>query len=107
VERRSAPRLQPDDLAEPVLVVGSRLVNIGPGGLMLEAPVPLAPESPLHLRLVLGGERAEVDGRVRGCEPRPHGKRAAWGVRVQFESLEPAARERLERALKPGRTGRA
>ena len=107
VERRLAPRLEPDDLSEPVFVIGSRLVNIGPGGLMLEAPVPLAPESALHLRLVLGGERAEVDARVRGCAPRAHGRVPAWGVGVQFENLEPAARERLERALAPLRKGRA
>jgi len=32
VERRLAPRLRPDDLAEPVFVIASRLVNIGTGG---------------------------------------------------------------------------
>jgi Tfp pilus assembly protein PilZ len=107
VERRLAPRLEPDDLGEPVVVIGSRLVNIGRGGLMLEAPVPLALESLLHLRLVVGGERTEVDARVRGCTPRSHERRQAWGVGVQFENLDPAARERLERALVPRRKGRA
>ena len=107
VERRRAPRLEPDDLSEPVFVVGSRLVNIGPGGLMLEAPVPFALESTLHLRLVLGGERVGVDARVRGCAPHSQGRGRAWAVGVQFENLEPAARERLERALLPRRKGRA
>ena len=107
VERRLAPRLRSDDLAEPVFVIGSRLVNIGAGGLMLEAPVPLAPDSTLHLCLVLGGERSEVDARVRGCSPRSPGQGRAWGVGVQFENLEPAARERLERALLPRKRGRA
>jgi hypothetical protein len=106
VERRRAPRLEPQELAEPVLVVGSRLVNIGPDGLMLEAPVPLAPESSLHLRLVLGGERADVETRVRGCTARSRGHRRTWRVGVEFEKLAPAARERLERALRPSR-GRA
>lgn len=107
VERRLAPRLEPDELSEPVFVIGSRLVNIGLGGLMLEAPVPLALESTLHLRLVLGGERTEVDARVRGCAPRSHGRGPAWGVGVQFENLQPAVRERLERALAPRRKGQA
>jgi Tfp pilus assembly protein PilZ len=98
-ERRQAPRLEPSELAEPVLVVGSRLVNIGPGGLMLEAPVPLTPDSPLHLHLLVGGERTDLDARVRGCVPRGTSRRVAWGVGVQFETLGPAARERLERAL--------
>ncbi len=106
VERRRAPRLEPDDLAEPVLVVGSRLVNIGPGGLMLEAPIPLTPESTLRLRLVVAGERTDVHGRVRGCVPRVEGRRQAWAVGVEFENLDPDARERLERALGRGDRGR-
>ncbi len=107
VERRRAPRLEPGDLSEPVLVVGSRLVNIGPGGLMLEAPVPLAPDSTVHLRLVVGGERADVDATVRECVPRSHGRRRAWGVGVQFVELDATARARLERALGPRAKGRA
>jgi hypothetical protein len=107
VDRRRAPRFEPDDLAEPVLVIGSRLVNIARGGLMLEAPVPLALGSTLHLHLLVGGERADVDARVRGCVPRPHGRRQAWGVGVEFENLDPAARERLDRALDRARRGRA
>ena len=107
VERRQAPRFEPDDLAEPVLVVGSRLVNIGSGGLMLEAPIPLAPDSTLHLRLVMGGERADVDARVRECVARSQGRRRSWGVGVQFVKLDAAVRARLERALGRGAKGRA
>jgi hypothetical protein len=98
-ERRQAPRLEPTELAEPVLVVGSRLVNIGPGGLMLEAPVPLSPDSPLHLHLLVGGERTDLDVRVRSSVQRSVGRRSAWSVGVQFETLDPVSRERLERAL--------
>jgi hypothetical protein len=107
VERRRAPRLEPGDLAEPVLVVGSRLVNIGPDGLMLEAPIPLSLESSLRLHLVVAGERTEVDARVRGCVARPQGPRHAWGVGVEFENLDPVARARLDRALGLGGKGRA
>jgi len=107
MERRRAPRLEPDDLAEPVLVVGSRLVNIGPGGLMLEAPIPLSPDSSLRLHLVVAGERTDVHARVRACVPRSVGRRQAWGVGVEFEDLDPVARARLERALGPRGKGRA
>jgi hypothetical protein len=106
VERRLSPRFEPGDLAEPVLVVGSRLVNIGSGGLMLEAPIPLAPESTVHLRLVVGGERAEVDATVRECVLRSQGRRRSWGVGMQFVKLDAAARARLERALGPRGKGR-
>jgi hypothetical protein len=107
VERRLAPRLEAAELAEPVLIIGSRLVNLGPGGLMLEAPVPLALESTLRLHLLVGGERADVEGRVRACVPRSRGRGAAWGVGLQFENLAPLTRERLERLLTPARQGRA
>jgi hypothetical protein len=107
VERRRVPRFEPRELAEPVFVVGSRLVNIGSGGLMLEAPVPLAPDAELHLHLVVGGERTEVDARVRCCVPRSHGRHTTWGLGLQFEGLDAGARARLERALPPGKRGRA
>jgi hypothetical protein len=107
VERRQAPRFEPGDLAEPVLVVGSRLVNIGSGGLMLEAPIPLAPDSTVHLRLVVGGERADVDATVRECVQRSQGRRRSWSVGMQFVKLDAAARARLERALGPRGKGRA
>jgi len=107
VERRRAARFTPEELAEPVYVVGSRLVNISIGGLMLEAPVPIAPDSTLRVHLVVGGEKAEVDTRVRACVPRPHGLRRAWGLGLEFESIAPAARERLAHALTPRKVGRA
>lgn len=107
VERRLAPRLEAADLGEPVLIIGSRLVNLSPGGLMLEAPIPIALESTLRLHLVVGGERADVEGRVRACVPRARGRGAAWGVGLQFENLAPPTRARLERLLAPPRPGRA
>jgi len=99
VERRRFPRREPQELARPVLVIGSRLVNISRGGVLLEAPVPLAPESLLQLHLVLDGTRADVRGRVRACVPRPRGKSSVWGVGLEFEDLDPEATERLDRAL--------
>jgi len=99
IERRRAPRFGPEELAEPVLVIGSHLVNIGPGGLMMEAPIPLAPESRIHLRLVVGGERADVEARVAACVPRGRGTGRCWGVGVEFTSMPGQARERLAHAL--------
>jgi hypothetical protein len=103
MERRRFPRFEPQDLAEPVLVIGSRLLNINRGGLMLEAPVPLAAESVLQLRLVLDGARADVEARVRACVPRGQGRHAVWDVGLEFETLDPATIERLDRALVPRR----
>lgn len=105
IERRRAQRLEPEDLAEPVFVVGSRLVNIGPGGLMMETPIPLAPQTTVHLRLVVGGQRADVQARVAACVPRARGSSRGWGVGVEFTSVPKPARERLARALR-GRRAR-
>ena len=107
VERRSHPRRSPEELAEPVQVVGSQLVDIGRGGLRLEAPIPLTVESAVHLRLVLGGQRTDVDARVRGCERHEEGRRCSWGVGLEFERLDPSARARLDRVLElPRKTRR-
>jgi hypothetical protein len=100
-ERRRVPRYTPDQLSEPVYVVGSRLLTIGALGLMLEAPVPLAPESSLRLHLVVAGEKAKVDARVRSCVARP----PCWGVGVEFERISPEAQVRLERLLARAQRG--
>lgn len=106
-ERRRHPRFAPEDLSEPVSVVGSRLVNISLGGLMLEAPVPLATDSSLRLNLVVNGEKSPVNARVRACVPWSRGARCSWGLGVEFESMPATMRERLAQTLAPRRVGRA
>lgn len=101
VERRFSPRLEPEELGQLVLVVGSRLVNISRGGMMLEAPVPIAPGSMLHLRLILAGERSDVNALVRACVPRTQGRHARWGVGLEFQNLPAETIERFDRALGP------
>ncbi len=101
IERRRGPRYRPEELGQPVLLVGGRLLNIGPYGLLLEAPVPLSPDSSLRLQLVMGAHRAQVKGRVRGCVPCRQGYHPAWGVGVEFEWMSAEDRERLSRALVP------
>lgn len=106
-ERRRAPRYDPSELDEPVFVVGSRMVNVGVLGLMLDAPVPLATDSSVRLHLVVGEHKAAVDARVRSCVPRAAAGASTWGVGVEFEQISEPARERLERALVSGRRGTA
>jgi hypothetical protein len=101
------PRFEPAELAESVFVVGSRVVNIGAHGLMLEAPVPLATDSPLRFHLVVGERKDPVDARVRSCVPRRRGRASTWGIGLEFEAISDGARERLERALVSRRSGNA
>ena len=99
LERRRAPRVLPDELAEPVCVVGARLVDISRDGLLLEAPVPLPPQSTLRLRLVVGGVKTELETRVASSRRRALAGSRPWGVGVEFGELPADVRERLTRAL--------
>ena len=99
IERRRAPRVLPDALAEPVSVVGAHLVDISRDGLLLEAPVPLAPQSTLRLRLVVGGVKTEIEARVANSRRRARRSSRPWGVGVEFGEVPAAVRRRLARAL--------
>jgi Tfp pilus assembly protein PilZ len=102
IERRRALRADPDELAERVSVVGTRLVNISHDGLMIEAPVPLDPDSTLKLRLVVAGLKSELEARVAQCRPRGRGGRR-WGVGVEFTRVPREMRERLTQVLRTWR----
>jgi len=99
VERRRAPRVLPDELAEPVSVVGARLVDISRDGLLLEAPVPLEPQSTLRLRLVVSGVKTEIETRVANSRRRAGRGGRPWGVGVEFGEVPAVVRRRLARAL--------
>ncbi len=99
LERRRAPRANPDELAEPVSVVGARLLDISRDGLLLEAPVPLAARSTLRLRLVVGGVKAELETRVTSSRCRALDGRRPWGVGVEFVDVPAEVRALLIRAL--------
>jgi hypothetical protein len=101
------PRFEPGELTEPVFVVGSRVVNIGAHGLMLEAPVPLAQDSSVRFHLVVSGHKVQVVARVRSSVPRVRGWQRAWGVGVEFEQMSDAGRQTLEHALVSRRRGTA
>jgi hypothetical protein len=80
-------------------VVGARLVDISRDGLLLEAPVPLAPQSTLRLRLVVGGVKTEIEARVANSRRRALRGSHPWGVGVEFGEVPAAVRRRLARAL--------
>jgi len=99
IERRRSPRTAPDDLPEPVEVVGTRLLNISQGGLLIEAPIPLAPESRLRIRLVLGDLKTELETRVTDCRRRTSDRGRPWGVGIAFIDVPGATRRRLDEIL--------
>lgn len=84
-------------------MVGTRLLNISHGGLAIEAPIPLAPESNLRLRLVVAGVKTELETRVADCRRRTSSRGRPWGVGVEFTEVPSETRQRLTRVLSPKR----
>jgi hypothetical protein len=80
-----------------VAVVGAALVNVSSYGMMIESPVPLEMEAVMQFRLVVAGQKTDVDARVAACTPVPGGRRYAVGL--EFVRIAPEAQERLVRVL--------
>lgn len=83
--------------AGAVSVVGAALVNVSSYGMMIESPVPLERETVLQFRLVVAGQKTDVDARVAACTPVPGARRYAVGL--EFVRIPPEAQERLVRVL--------
>jgi Tfp pilus assembly protein PilZ len=82
-------------------MVGARLVNATPYGMMIESPVPLEREAILPLRLLIRGEKADIEARVAGIWPLTGGVGAKreFGVGLELTQIEEGARARLEVVL--------
>ena len=83
--------------AGAVSVVGAALVNVSSYGMMIESPVPLERETVMQFRLVVAGQKTDVEARVAACTPVPGGRRYAVGL--EFVRIPPEAQKRLVRVL--------
>ena len=97
LERRRAPRMAPPS-SPRISVVGARLLNASPFGMMIESPVAMAPEAILRLRLVIAGDKFDIEARVAECSPLP-AHPGAWGVGLEFAQLPQGALDKLRAAL--------
>jgi PilZ domain-containing protein len=93
-ERRRTPRT---DVALPCVLrrragsaIDARTVNLGPGGMCVSTPRPLALDEILAFDLPLA-DAGRVDGRARVLRHEGHGAYA-----LRFEGLLEPARERLQ-----------
>lgn len=100
-ERRRAPRVPMPAEGGPVSVVGARLVNVSPFGMMLESLVPLEEESLHRLRLVVAGRKYDAEARVAACTARAGAGRRVYGIGMEFHELAPEARAQLASLLAP------
>jgi len=95
-ERRRAVRV-PMGPGGPVALVGARLVNVSPFGMLIESPLPMAPDAVHRFRLVIGRENADVEARVAACWP---GGTHRYHVGLEFVRLADDVRGRLAEVLK-------
>jgi hypothetical protein len=100
LERRRGVRT-PAELAVDVSVVGARLVNISPFGMMIESPVPLENGAILSFRLVIGGYNGDIEARVAACTLGASGQARRYGIGLEFTSLTMEIHTRLKKALGP------
>ena len=99
LERRRGPRVPVGQVDGAVSVVGAKLLNVSLHGMMIESPVPLERDCVLRLRLVIEGQKSDVEARVAACTAGASGEKRRYGVGLEFTSLPREARWRLERTL--------
>ena len=97
-ERRRADRVPMPPVGGPVSVVGARLVDVSPYGMMIESPVAMTEDAVLQFRLSVGGRKADVSARVACCTSRA-GTRRSYGVGLEFLDLPAEIRDRIMDAL--------
>ena len=97
-ERRRCTRVPMAPTGGPISVVGARLVDVSPYGMMIESPVPMKEDAVLQFRLAVEGRKTDVSARVACCTARP-GVRHAFGVGLEFVDLPSEVREQIRDLL--------
>lgn len=97
-ERRRAERVVMPPTGGAVSVVGARLVDVSPYGMMIESPVALTEDAVLKFRLSVEGRKADVSARVACCTSRP-GARHSYGVGLEFLDLPAEVRDQIKDVL--------
>ncbi len=100
IEQRRAPRYALPPFGGAVSVVGAQLVNASAYGVLIETLVPMETESVMPLRLVIAGEKTDVEARVVQCVAAPGDKRRAYRIGLEFVWVHPAVRDQLAEVLR-------
>jgi hypothetical protein len=106
LERRRAQRIPARGGVPLVSVVGAELLRVSPYGMMIESPLPLEMDTVLKLRLIVAGEKADVEARVAACALGTTGDRRRFGVGLEFTRIAPKIRARLAQVLADARVAR-
>jgi hypothetical protein len=84
---------------ERVSVVGARIIDVSPFGMMIASPVAIAPDAVLPFRIVVDGRTSDVSCRVATCRPGADGAPRHFGIGLEFLDLPPETGDRLRDAL--------
>ncbi len=96
INRRRAERI-PIGEGGPVSVVGGRMIDVSPYGMMIESVMALPTDSTHSFRVVVEGVKRDVRARVACCMPRPGTKR--FGVGLEFVDVDADWREHVREVL--------
>jgi hypothetical protein len=102
LNRRRAERIPMPPTGGVVSVVGGRILDVSPYGMLIETPVPMERDAVIPLRLVVAGEKMDVETRVAACtlrDPGGPGKRKVFGVGLEFTEIRSEFQERLRHVL--------
>ena len=105
MERRRAQRIVMTPPANPVSVVGARIVDVSPFGMMIESPVAIAPGAVLPFRVVVDGRTRDVSCRVALCRPGAGGDQRYFGIGLEFLDLPAESRDHLREVLQDHAAG--
>jgi hypothetical protein len=95
MERRRSERFPLPPRGGAISVVGARLVNVSAHGMLIESMVPMEENQTLQLRVVVAGEKADVEARVACCSVLTSGRRRLWGVGLEFTSIAEDVQRRM------------
>ncbi len=107
-ERRRSERFPlPPRGGGEISVVGARLVNVSAHGMLIESMVPMERDLTLQLRMLIAGEKTDVEARVACCAALTSGRRRLYGVGLEFTTIPEAAQQRLQAVLAAVRAAQA
>ena len=91
--------------ANPVSVVGARIVDVSPFGMMIESPVAISPDAVLPFRIMVDGRASDVRCRVATCRPGAGADQSRFGVGLEFLDLPADSRDHLREVLQDRAAG--
>jgi hypothetical protein len=106
-ERRRSERLPLPPRGGDIAVVGARLVSVSAHGMLIESMVPMEQDRTLQLRMLIAGEKADVEARVACCSLLASSRRRLYAVGLEFTTIPRGARQRLMSLLGVARTAQA